>query len=350
MEKIRKKEITFEKLTEIYSPIPTEIKSEDLYKAIERFVEKYECYPMKDTWTFYFPCEENLILFSVFKLPNGDFSLEIREGGIFLIKKGEEEENEEKEDKLTQKEIEEENEKKQFLLSLIESAEKIQDKLTRKEIEEKIVYRYAWIKRRYIHKPELTREEGRKLLEDYKKSQKNKQKEDINLEKYLEVAAMLIKEITKDPRFEGLEPKEVYQKSADFRRVPPFNQLDKIKNPKEISNQQLLEAREKDREEGCHSFEILADTIELVPSDGEFFVLPIKIEGFYIKYLKAIQILIENKIPFSTSEEYLKYAINLATGDQIVKMVDVDIPKEKYSKVEKWEKLPLPKPKMKTRE
>jgi hypothetical protein len=334
MEKAREKGITFEKLAEIYSPIPTEIKSEDLYKAIERFVEKYECYPMKDTWTFYFPCEENLILFSVFKHPNGDFSLEIREGGIFLIKKGEEEKNE----------------KKQLLLSLIESAEKIQDKLTRKEIEEKIVYRYAWIKRRYIRKPELTREEGRKLLEDYKKSQENKQKEDINLERYLDVAAMLIKEITKDPRYEGLEPKEVYQESADFRRVPPFNQLDKIKNPSKVSNQQLLEAKKEDRKRGCHTFEILADTIELLPSDGEFFVLPIKIEVFYIEYLKAIQILIENKIPFSTSEEDLKYAINLATGDQIVKMVDVDIPKEKYSKVEKWEKLPLPKPKMKTRE
>jgi len=340
MEKIkdREKEITFERVTVLSSRSTERIKNTALYNKIEEFVNKY--YPEREFpngekhWVFYFPCKdesegkEYLIPFYINRTIHGDFWVAIRAGGEFLIEKGDGEKNE----------------KVEVLSLLISKAAEIQSSLSKKEIENKVVYRYGKIQRKHLCKPELTKEEGEKILKDYKRNQKTK-RIDMNLDVYLNVAAIVIRGVVNDPQLENLKPKEIYNKFADFRRVYPFNKLDQIKDLREISGEQLIRSVEEDRKSGCHTFEILPG-VELLPSEREFFV-GLNDLGAYMEYLKTIKILIENKIPFSTNKQLLKDVINFATGEAIVEVMDVDIPQENYSKVIEWEELPVPKPKSK---
>jgi len=333
-----KERITFEKLTNLFTLGTMHIKNEALYNKIEKFVNAY--HPEREfpkgekSWVFYFPCEdeeegkEYLIPFFINKIRNGNFWVKIRDGGEFLI----------------EKDGKEENKKEELLFSLINRAMEIQNSLTKKEIESKIVYRYGRIQRKYLCEPELTKEEGKKVLKDYERNRKTK-RININLDIYLNVAAMVIRGIVNDPELESLKPKEVYDRSVDFRRVYPFNRLNEIKNLKEISGEQLLKSVKEDRKTACHTFEITSGVV-LFPSKREFFV-GLRDPGAYMEYLKAIEILIKNKIPFSTDKKLLKDMINFATGEAIVEVMDIEIPKENYSKVIEWEELPVPKPKSK---
>jgi hypothetical protein len=151
MEKVKKDEITFEKLVSIASPGTVEINNETLYNKIDLLVNKY--YPVvrefkyKDLpkpirtiyWQFYFPCKdeeegrEYLIPFLISKTRNGDFFVELRPANETFI--------------ITKEGPHAEKDKREELLSLIiDKAIEIQDTLTKEEIESKVVYRYAWIK------------------------------------------------------------------------------------------------------------------------------------------------------------------------------------------------------------
>jgi len=328
METQKRSEITFEKLANFpYSGL-LRINSISLHKKIEELANTY--YPIQQNiWIFYFQCEENLVPFFITKLQDGNFFIRIRNSGNILISK----------------EKEEKNENMQFLFSLLESTEKIQSKLTQKDIEEKVIFRYGKVKKKYIQQPELTIEKGEEILSEYEK--RKHQPIEITLKKYLDVAALLIVNIKKDEEFEKLNPTQIYTMNADFRRVAPFNRLDKISDLNSVSNKQLLRSVEEDRETGSHTFEILPG-IELLPSTSEFYIIMVN-EKAYLDYLKAIEILIKKEVSYSTDKNELEYAIKLATGEVIVEVMDIDIPNQIYPKV-KWEELPAPKPRLKTRE
>jgi hypothetical protein len=383
MEKVKENEITFEKLGEVYSRSTIEIKNEALYNKINRLIGNH--FPnVRGGWMFYFPCKdekgkEYLIPFFVGKTRHGSIFVEIRNGGSFEVRKeeGEKRKEEEKEE--------------DFLFSLIDKAIEIQSSLTQEEIEKKVIFRYAKIKRKELYPPELSEEEANKLLKDYEESQKTKKPKNkislfffylrqvfmqkkLNLEIYLNVFSILAKELTKKKlerierkmnetsnidyktflkgwyedlskeykTLEDLKPEEVYKRCADFRRVFPFDRLEGV-NPKKISNRQLLRSIDEDRKRGTHTFELEMYGIELLPSNKEFFIFPLNVEGLYMEYLDAIRVLIEKKIPFSTDETLLKEAIAIATGEKVVWVHDFEIPESKLSKVIEWEELPAPR-------
>jgi hypothetical protein len=150
MEKVKRNEITFEKLTSLASPSTVEIKNEALYNKINWLVNNY--YPVvkefksRDLpepiktiyWQFYFPCKdeeegkEYLVPFLINKTRNGALFVGIRGDGVILIRK---------EGPQT-----EEDKREELLSLIIDRAIEIQDTLTKEEIESRVVYRCAWIK------------------------------------------------------------------------------------------------------------------------------------------------------------------------------------------------------------
>ena len=239
--------------------------------------------------------------------------------------------------------------------TIIKETERILPQINKSLLENHIpyIFRGGKIKRKYIlgKQPELTEEEAKKLLEQYKSREKKEIHPPISLRDYLRVAGYCLKAVF--PEQANLSDKEIYDKHADFRR-PYILEIDED-DP---------EAFKKWFEEyspykiGTHPFEILAGHHDIgivlrPPVNGEepFFpevktyILEVDSPAAYSDYLKCVKALIKKRVTFEavTLEDVLSYL----TGEAYLSVnrhwgiIRCD-GTQKFTKYVEWE-LPLPK-------
>ncbi|WP_369609621.1 hypothetical protein [Sulfurisphaera javensis] len=178
-------------------------------------------------------------------------------------------------------------------------------------------YATGWVKRKYVVKPEITKEEAREVWNAYKDNLKNTlPSEEITLRDYLEVTKIIYEALGLDT---SADLKSLYLKYADGRDCGMMDlPLDDAKAFKEWLH----------TESNCggHSFEITRGGlhtygIHLYPPDERKRYI-VSAGDYYVSYYKAVKELIKRKIPFIASD--LKFTLKYLTGEVKLRVNELD--------------------------
>lgn len=230
---------------------------------------------------------------------------------------------------------------------IIENSIIIFKSLNKEKLEKMVPIRFreGEIKRKFVYKPYLSKEEAKIIENAYLKNLKTTSgKREISLKEYLDVASIAIRSIYNDDE----TPEQLYKKYSDFRRGDIL-EIDKN------NSSAFLEWDKKNRDTGLHSYEIitgyLREGIKLFPpfySSNNRYILSSS-EEYYPFLIRIVKTFINLKIPFEfdykkvlkylTGEDYIE--VNSGDYNSIVICEEED----PLAKKVKWKELKLPKPK-----
>lgn len=204
------------------------------------------------------------------------------------------------------------------------------------------LFRKGKVKRKYVVQPQISEDEARQILELYEKRNKG-EIYPISLEDYLKVAGICLRAIF--PGDAHLSYRELYEKYSDFRRAGILEIDPKDKNA-------FKNWYESEEWEGSHPFEIVAGfkTIGIVlyppTKEKKRFVIYVGSEIYYLHYLKAIEALVKEKIPFDASQ--IEEIIDYLAGETYISVNEKDGIEcckgdEEFLKYVEWDELKLPK-------